>query len=120
MLPGAGDAARSLAGKTTLPDFIRLIPGCDLFITNDTGTMHVAAALGVPTIALFGPTDENGTRPLGAQSKVLAGVAECRPCKLRECPIDHRCMTSLSVDVVFEAVRARLAANLAQLTRIQP
>ena len=119
LLPGAGSAARSLAGKTTLPDFIRLIPGCDLFITNDTGTMHVAAALGVPTIALFGPTDENGTRPLGAQSEVLAGVADCRPCKLRECPIDHRCMTSLSVDAVFEAARARLAANVVQLTRFQ-
>ena len=119
LLPGAGAAAVSLAGKTTLRDYMRIIPGCDLFLTNDTGTMHVAAALGVPTIALFGPTDENGTRPLGAHTEVLAGVAECRPCKLRDCPIDHRCMTSLSVDAVFQAARTHLVEKSVEMAKVQ-
>lgn len=103
LLPKAGDAAVSLAGKTSLQDFIRLVPGCDLYVTNDTGTMHVAAALGVPTLAIFGPTDEHGTRPLGPSVKVITGEAECRPCKLRHCPIDHRCMTSISVETLLQA-----------------
>ncbi len=111
LLAKSGDAAISLAGQTSLRDFIRLVPSCDLFLTNDTGTMHVAAALGVPTLAIFGPTDEHGTRPLGPHAEVITGVAECRPCKLRHCPIDrgsplnHVCMTSITVDVVFEAAR---------------
>lgn len=103
LLPSAGDAAISLAGKTSLQDFIRLVPACDLYVTNDTGTMHVAAALGVPTLAIFGPTDEHGTRPLGPSVQVMTGEAYCRPCKLRHCPIDHRCMTSVSVAAVLQA-----------------
>ncbi len=105
LLPNCGPGAVSLAGKTSLQDFMRLVAGCDLYVTNDTGTMHVAAALGVPTIAIFGPTDEHGTRPLGSSVRLIIGEAECRPCKLRHCPIDHRCMTSISVDDVFEAAK---------------
>ncbi len=108
LLASAGDAAVSLAGKTSLQDFIRLVPGCDLYVTNDTGTMHVAAALGVPTLAIFGPTDEHGTSPLGPGAHVITGEAYCRPCKLRHCPIDHRCMTSVSVEAVLRAARIRL------------
>jgi lipopolysaccharide heptosyltransferase II len=108
LLESAGDASVSLAGKTSLQEFIRLAPACDLFITNDTGTMHVASSLGVPVLAIFGPTDERGTRPLGPRAQVITGVAECRPCKLRHCPIDHRCMTSITVDAVFQAARAIL------------
>jgi heptosyltransferase-2 len=92
----------SLAGQTSLAEFMGLVQGCDLFLTNDTGTMHVAAGLGVPTLALFGPTNEQETRPLGPHATVLVGEAFCRPCKLRHCPIDHRCMKSLSVDRVFQ------------------
>ena len=95
--------ALSLAGRTTLAEFIQLIQGCDLFVTNDTGTMHVAAALGVPTLAIFGPTNEKETRPLGDRVKLVTGEAFCRPCKLRHCPIDHRCMTSVSVERVLQA-----------------
>ena len=109
LISKAGDSAISLAGKTSLHDFIRMVPGCDLYVTNDTGTMHVAAALGVPTLALFGPTDELGTRPLASRAQVMAGTAFCRPCKLRHCPIDHRCMTSISVEAVFQAARLSLS-----------
>src|SRR5262249_21673652 len=97
----AGIPAVSLAGKTSLAEFIHLVPVCELFLTNDTGTMHVAAALGVPTLAIFGPTNEQETRPLGSCVEIVTGEAFCRPCKLRHCPIDHRCMTSVSVDRVF-------------------
>ena len=111
LLPKTGGAAASLAGKTSLGDFMSLIPGCDLYISNDTGAMHVAAAFGVPTLALFGPTDEQATRPLGSRVHLLVGQAECRPCLLRHCPIDHRCMNSVSVEEVFEAARSLLAAS---------
>jgi heptosyltransferase-2 len=114
LLPKAGGAAVSLAGKTSLGEFMSLIPGCDLYISNDTGAMHVAAAFGVPTLAIFGPTDELATRPLGSHVQLIVGHAECRPCLLRHCPIDHRamnyhcCMNSVSVEAVFEAARSML------------
>jgi heptosyltransferase-2 len=97
----AGVPAISTAGRTSLSEFMQLIQGCDLFVTNDTGTMHVAAGLGVPTVAIFGPTNEKETRPLGSSVELVTGQAYCRPCKLRHCPIDHRCMTSVSVDRVL-------------------
>lgn len=108
LLPCAGEFAFSVAGKTSLSDFLTVIPACDLYITNDTGAMHVAAALGVPTLAIFGPTDEQATRPLGARAQLIVGEADCRPCLLRHCPIDHRCMNSVSVEEVFHAARSLL------------
>lgn len=103
LIPEAGESAFSLAGKTSLSDFMDVIPGCDLYITNDTGAMHVAAAFGVPTLAIFGPTDEFATAPLGARVHLIVGKADCRPCLLRHCPIDHRCMNSVSVEQVLAA-----------------
>jgi len=109
LLPEAGEFAVSLAGKTSLADFLSVIPGCDLYITNDTGAMHVAAALGVPTLAIFGATDERATRPLGPRVELVVGQAECRPCLLRRCPMtEHYCMDSVSVEEVFEAARSLL------------
>ena len=108
LVPDAGERCFSLAGRTSLSDFLHVIPGCDLYVTNDTGAMHVAAAFGVPTLAIFGPTDEQGTQPLGPRVQMIIGEADCRPCKLRHCPIDHRCMHSVSVDTVFEAARSLL------------
>jgi heptosyltransferase-2 len=67
--------------------------------------MHLASALDVPTIAIFGATDEQATAPLGRHT-LLTGVAWCRPCLRRECPIDHRCMTTVHPTMVYEAVRA--------------
>ncbi|MGH9784326.1 MAG: glycosyltransferase family 9 protein, partial [Terriglobia bacterium] len=114
LLPKAGGAAVSLAGKTSLAEFMSLIPGCDLYLSNDTGAMHVAAAFGVPTLAIFGPTDEQATRPLGPRVQLIVGHAECRPCLLRHCPIDHRCMNSVSVEAVFEAARLMLSGARAE------
>jgi len=81
------------------------------FVSNDSGAMHLAAALGRPVVSLFGPTDERVTRPVGAPQKhdVLTARVLCRPCMLRDCPIDHRCMRRISVDTVYGAVAARLA-----------
>ena len=91
-----------LTGKTQLEELIAMISLCDLFITNDSGPMHLATAVGVPTLAIFGPTDEFATGPLSPRAVVLKKRVECSPCLLRECPIDHRCMTRMSVDEVFE------------------
>jgi heptosyltransferase II len=80
--------------------------------------MHLAGALGVPLVAIFGPTDERVTAPLGGRSRsgrdaepvVLTRPVFCRPCMLRDCPIDHRCMKRITVDDVFAAVTSKLAA----------
>jgi heptosyltransferase-2 len=77
-------------------------------VTNDSGVMHVAAATGRPVVAIFGSTDERITRPIG-RGDVLSAEAFCRPCHLRDCPIDHRCMTRITVDQVFAAVSRHLA-----------
>jgi heptosyltransferase-2 len=95
-----GGAAYNLAGKTTLREFIDLAAACRLFLTNDSGAMHVASALGVPTVAVFGATDDIGTGPTGPLARVVRQHVECSPCLLRECPIDHRCMTAVSPERV--------------------
>ncbi|HUB81515.1 MAG TPA: lipopolysaccharide heptosyltransferase II [Bryobacteraceae bacterium] len=89
---------RNLAGETTLREFLDLAAACRLFLTNDSGAMHVSSALGVPTVAVFGATDDATTGPTGALARVVREHAECSPCLLRECPIDHRCMTAVSVE----------------------
>jgi heptosyltransferase-2 len=98
-----GGGAVSTAGETTLGEFLKLAVGCDLFVTNDTGTMHVAAAAGVPVLAVFGSTDERATSPLGPRVRLLKHPVSCSPCLLRHCPVDHRCMRLISVSEVFEA-----------------
>ena len=81
-----------------------LIEVCNLFITNDSGLMHVAAALDIPQVAIIGPTDPVATGPVNAASIILRDADSCHlmPCMKPHCPIDHRCMTALSVDNVFE------------------
>ena len=93
-------AARNFAGETTLGEFIDLAAACRLFLTNDSGAMHVASALGVPTVAVFGATDHEATGPLGPRARVVREPVECSPCLSRECPIDHRCMTRVSAERV--------------------
>lgn len=95
----------NLAGSTTLREFIDMTAACSLCLTNDSGAMHISAATGVPSITVFGPTDEIGTGPVGAQARIVREKVECAPCKLRECPIDHRCMTGVTVDRVVEIAR---------------
>jgi len=88
------------AGQTTLAQFIELAAQCELFLTNDSGAMHIASALGVPTVAIFGATDDTATGPTGQHARVVRQQVECSPCLLRECPIDHRCMTRVTADRV--------------------
>jgi heptosyltransferase-2 len=96
----SGIQARNLAGETTLREFIDLAAACRLFLTNDSGAMHVASALAVPTVAVFGATDDATTGPTGPLARVVREHAECSPCLLRDCPIDHRCMTRVTAERV--------------------
>jgi heptosyltransferase-2 len=110
----APDAMRgivNLTGHTSLGALVGLVARMMAFVSNDSGAMHLAAALGRPVVAVFGPTDERATRPLGDHTVVTAPVF-CRPCLLRECPIDHRCMKRVGVDEVYEAVLARLRVRM--------
>jgi heptosyltransferase-2 len=94
------------AGQTTLAQFIDLAGCCEVFLTNDSGAMHIASALGVPTVAIFGATDDTATGPTGSHSVVVRHPVDCSPCLLRECPIDHRCMTGVGAErVTAEALR---------------
>jgi heptosyltransferase-2 len=93
----------SFAGRTTLAEFINMAAACRLYLTNDSGPMHIASASGVPTIAVFGSTDSVATGPEGHSFAIVRHPVECSPCLLRECPIDHRCMTRVTVDDVVEA-----------------
>lgn len=93
----------NLAGKTNLRELMALIRRCNFFISNDSGPMHIAAALGVPLVAIFGSTDHATTSPYTDKAVIVRKEIECAPCKLRECPTDHRCMTAVSADDVVQA-----------------
>ena len=93
---------KNFAGETTLAEFIDLAAACRAYLTNDSGAMHIASALGVPTVAVFGATDDQTTGPTGPLAKVVREQVECSPCLKRECPIDHRCMTRVSAARVAE------------------
>lgn len=95
-----------LTGKTTIGELPALFAACELFIGNDSGAMHVAAAVGVPVVAIFGPTDPEGTSPVTPQRTLVQQPVSCSPCFLRQCPVDHRCMTRVSADAVYSAARA--------------
>jgi heptosyltransferase II len=105
-----GPFACNLAGRTTLRQALALIDACRLFITNDSGLMHAAAAVDVPQIALIGPTDPVATAPLSPLSRLIRHRTACdrAPCLLAHCPIDHRCMTAVSVDEVVQAAMEML------------
>jgi len=111
---GAALAARMeaptlvLSGRTTVRRLMALIKQCRLFITNDTGPMHIATAFGVPTVAIFGPTDPLTTSPFGSGHELVRHPVDCSPCLLRECPIDHRCMQGISVEMVHAAAMRQL------------
>ena len=97
-----------LTGKTTLDHITAVIDRADLIVTNDTGPAHLGAALGRPTIVIFGPTNPLTTRPFAPEAVMLRHPPDCAPCMLRDCPIDHRCMTAITVDEVFEQSQALL------------
>ncbi len=99
------------AGETTIGGLVDELRSCHLVATNDTGTMHLAAALGVPTVAIFGSTDPDLTAPLGRGHRIVREKVDCSPCFLRECPIDYRCMLRIEPDRVTHAIESLLAAS---------
>ena len=98
-----------LTGETNLAEATAILSVCDLLVSNDTGPAHISAALGTKTLMIFGPTNPKTTQPWN--SEIIYKNVECAPCMLRDCPIDHRCMTRISVQEVFEKAKAILAAN---------
>ena len=105
------EEGRVLKGYAMLPllHLAGLISRCALFVTNDSGPMHLAAALGVPVIALFGPTDATATGPMGEGHMIIRKDADCAPCGMRECPVDHRCMREISQDEVFGYIHRKFS-----------
>ncbi|MCU1260208.1 MAG: lipopolysaccharide heptosyltransferase [Bryobacterales bacterium] len=103
-----GPKAHNFAGQTTLREFIDLTAACRLFLTNDSGAMHIASAVAVPTVTVFGSTDDSTTGPTGDLARVVREPVECSPCLLRECPIDHRCMMRVPTSRVVEVARELL------------
>jgi len=99
-----------LTGKTTVAELPGLLSQCHLFIGNDSGAMHVAAGVSVPVVAIFGPTDPNGTAPVTPTCTIIQEKPYCSPCFLRKCPTDHRCMSRVSVEAVESAARSWLAS----------
>ena len=97
-----------LVGRTDLAALAAVLMECRTLVTNDSGAMHVAAAAGVPVTAVFGPTNDRETRPLGSQHAIIVSGAWCRPCMLRECPLDHQCMRNISASTVFASARRTL------------
>lgn len=100
-----------LAGLTTLEELMALLCECAVLITNDSGPMHLAAALGVPQVAIFGSTSEKATGPLSPRARVVREPVECSPCFLRSCPTDFRCMTRITVDRVVGEAEKLMAAR---------
>jgi heptosyltransferase-2 len=104
-----------LAGETDLHTLAAVLASCAVVLSNDSGAMHVAAATGTPIVAVFGPTNERRTAPLAAgperRASMVAGRAWCRPCELRACPIDHRCMTSVHEGEVIAAAETYLTMH---------
>ncbi|NOZ68058.1 MAG: lipopolysaccharide heptosyltransferase II, partial [Deferribacteres bacterium] len=99
----------NMCGKTGLRELAALISGCDAFVTNDSGPMHMACALFVPVVAIFGSTDKAATGPFGPGHRVVSSNLPCSPCMKRECPERHlECMAGITVDEVFDALKAVL------------
>ena len=106
----SGISTLNLIGRTDLPALAGVLVRCRALVSNDSGAMHLGAALGVSVTAMFGPTDEQATRPLGRAGArapvVLTHDVWCRPCLLRECPLTQRCMRGISVGAVAASVRS--------------
>jgi heptosyltransferase-2 len=106
---GVGKPVINLAGKTAIAKLPALLSRCHLFLGNDSGAMHVAAAVGLPVVAIFGPTDPLGTAPVTPRCTIVQQQPYCSPCFLRRCPTDHRCMKAVTVPMVESALRVQFA-----------
>ena len=102
LIAGQGIRTHNAAGQTSLGEFIEMAAACRLFLTNDSGAMHIASALGVPTVTVFGPTDETATGPTGDRARVIREPVACQRCMKRECPTDHACMTRVPASRVAQ------------------
>jgi len=102
---GMRSSAAMLAGRTGIAELKAVLACTSLVVSNDTGTAHVSAALGIPTVVVFGPTEHTSTRPLSDLATVVRHDVECSPCMLRDCPIDHRCMIRVEVGDVYSAAQ---------------
>jgi len=102
----------NMIGKTTVRQLMALLSRCVLVVTNDSGPMHIAAAFGVPIVAVFGPTDHTTTSPLADSALIVRKDFPCSPCLLRECPHDHGCMEAVMAEDVLEPARSLLKRSL--------
>ena len=106
--------AISLAGRDTLSSFMALAARCQVLVTNDSGPMHIASAVGTPVVAMFGPTDPRQTAPMAQSAHVLRYALPCSPCFRRVCPYpDHPCMRLIGADEVLDAVQRMLRTGRA-------
>lgn len=103
-----------LTGKTAIAELPALLSQCHIFIGNDSGAMHVAAAVGLPIVAVFGPTDPLGTAPVTPRCNIVQQRPYCSPCFLRRCPTDHRCMTAVTAEMVEAAAKPWLSSTQVQ------
>jgi heptosyltransferase-2 len=111
---GARAHVIDLTGQTTIEALAGVLSLSAACVANDSGAMHMAAAVGTPVVALFGPTREHETAPLtraNGRAEVLTHPVWCRPCMLRECPIDHRCMKGIAPDRVYAALTSLLSST---------
>lgn len=107
----SGSSPIDLVGQTELAEAAAILSVVDLLISNDMGLAHVAPAVGTATIVIYGPTNPETTRPFSEYAEVIRKEVECSPCMLRECPIDHRCMTWISVDEVYQLAERKLSED---------
>ena len=105
-----------LTGTTTVAEATAIISIADVLITNDTGPAHIGAALKTPTIVIFGPTNPLTTYPFSDSAEIIRHPPDCAPCMLRDCPIDHRCMTAITPAEVFERSSALMSQRRAEVT----
>ncbi|NGX30835.1 MAG: ADP-heptose--LPS heptosyltransferase 2 [Chlamydiae bacterium] len=101
---GLNENVINLAAKTSLQESIGIMKLCKVILSNDSGPMHIAAAIGTPVVALFGPTNDLLSGPYTPLCYIIHKYVECSPCHLGTCPIDHRCMHRIKVDEVFDKV----------------
>ena len=94
----------NLTGKTSISELPALLSECHIFLGNDSGAVHVAASVGLPVVAVFGPTDPEGTAPVTPRRTIVQQKPYCSPCFLKRCPTDHRCMTAVTPVMVQMAV----------------
>jgi heptosyltransferase-2 len=104
-----------LTGKTTVAEATAIISIAHVLITNDTGPAHIGAALDTPTLVIFGPTNPLTTYPFSSSAEIIRHPPDCAPCMLRDCPIDHRCMTAITPEEVFERASVLMSQKRAEV-----